>query len=177
MQCIDHFLKLFFANSILYAAIQGIVKASIILFYLQVFPHRTLRLLCFFTLAVLILKATAYLLIITLRCLPVSAEWDASVTATCLPEAPIGISGGCFAILEDFWIIALPIRHLLKLTLDRTKKMQLVAMFTASSFAVATSIVRLVYLIRDGPKSSDATCEGHLPYFASIRANLLYRHK
>ncbi|EFQ28954.1 uncharacterized protein GLRG_04098 [Colletotrichum graminicola M1.001] len=61
--------------------------------------------------------------------------------------SPIVYAGAACSILEDLFLIVLPIPELLKLQLSSKKRIALVFMFALGSFACIASMVRLQYLV------------------------------
>lgn len=74
-----------------------------------------------------------YLGLLAFQCIPLSSIWDKNVTGKCLNLKATGYSGAAFSIVEDFAILLMPIPELLKLQLNRRKKIALSFMFSLGS--------------------------------------------
>ncbi|KAF4629507.1 hypothetical protein G7Y89_g8639 [Cudoniella acicularis] len=148
---------LFYISQIFYV-LQNIPKFSILFFYLRIFPSPRFRLfnIAIFWMAVHI---TTFLLSVMFQCLPVGSIWNLALSSKCLDLHILGFVGEGFSITEDLAIMALLIYELKNLNLDKRKRIELCFMFAVGSFACATSMIRLRYLIHYG-KSIDTTWNG-----------------
>ncbi|KEF53462.1 uncharacterized protein A1O9_10437 [Exophiala aquamarina CBS 119918] len=85
------------------------------------------------------------------QCTPISYTWTGWSGATeghCLNIYIQAWISGILNILLDIFVILLPIPHLLKLTMSRKKKAQVVAMFSVGLCVTLTSVARLTSLVR-----------------------------
>ncbi|KAH7407496.1 integral membrane protein [Cadophora sp. MPI-SDFR-AT-0126] len=149
-------LKFYYVVQMFYIFVQVTAKMSLLLLYIRVFPRTRTALLSKVGIGFLILHGMVYLFLVIFQCTPIAFIWDRSLTGKCLNLNVIGYSGAAASILEDFFILILPIIEIKALQLGRGKKWNLFLMFSIGSFACVTSIVRLKFL-SDFTNSFDAT--------------------
>ncbi|KAH6722105.1 hypothetical protein BKA61DRAFT_666845 [Leptodontidium sp. MPI-SDFR-AT-0119] len=149
-------LKFYYVAQMFYVFIQVSAKMSLLLLYIRVFPRTRTALLSKIGIAFLLLHGTLYFFLVIFQCTPIAFVWDRSISGKCLNLNTIGFSGAAASILEDLFILVLPIFEIKNLQLGKGKKWNLFLMFSIGSFACVTSIVRLKFL-SDFTKSFDAT--------------------
>jgi hypothetical protein len=67
-----------------YATAITLVKASIIVSYLRIFPNRPFRLFMYCTLVLVVLMWVCSVFVIVFECVPVSAAWDWTTKGRCI---------------------------------------------------------------------------------------------
>ncbi|KAE9378911.1 hypothetical protein N431DRAFT_499610 [Stipitochalara longipes BDJ] len=149
-------LKVFYVLDILYITLVNLIKVSILLFYLRVFPNAWFRTADLITLAVVVTSWIAIIIPTIFQCNPIiltctGGIWNFSLQAECLNLHAFAYTTGGLFIALDIVILILPIPCLVKLKMDRKKKINV--MF---SIACITSIVRLHFIVRFA-NSSDPT--------------------
>ncbi|KAK0117051.1 hypothetical protein ONS96_012892 [Cadophora gregata f. sp. sojae] len=149
-------LKFYYAVQMFYIIVQVTAKMSLLLLYVRVFPRTRTALWSKLGIVFLIFHGTVYLFLVIFQCTPIAFIWDRSLTGKCLNLNVIGYSGAVASILEDFFILVLPVAEIRSLQLGKGKKWNLFLMFSIGSFACVTSIVRLKFL-SDFANSFDAT--------------------
>ncbi|KAH7356912.1 hypothetical protein BKA65DRAFT_580090 [Rhexocercosporidium sp. MPI-PUGE-AT-0058] len=149
-------LKFYYVAQMFYVFVQVSAKMSLLLLYIRVFPRTRTALFSKLGIGFLIVHGTLYLFLVIFQCTPIAFVWDRSMSGKCLNLNSIGFSGAAASILEDLFILVLPVFEIKHLQLGRGKKWNLFLMFSIGSFACVTSIVRLKYL-SDFTKSFDAT--------------------
>ncbi|XMA14377.1 hypothetical protein WAI453_007168 [Rhynchosporium graminicola] len=135
--------KLFFVMRIYYIIVQVLLKVSILLFYIRVFPVRWLESTTWIMIAFIILHGIAFNFAIIFQCTPVKKLWNPRVRGHCLELDAIMFPGAIFSIVEDLAILILPIPCLSKLNVGRGKKISLISMFSVGVIACAISIIRV----------------------------------
>lgn len=120
----------------------SVTKLSILAFYLRIFTDQTFKRMTYGLMGIV----TAYLfttVIATIwQCTPVSYVWSGWAGETeghCIDVFVLTWIVSSINILLDILIILLPIPHLLKLTLSRKKKIQIVSMFCVGLLWVLSS--------------------------------------
>lgn len=179
-------VQLYYASQILYVLIQNLVKISILLLYLRIFPTQSFRNATNAMLAWQVCHTLAFLVAVTLQCIPISAVWTLDPNAKCVNSTGMVYSGAVLSILEDLVIMALPVRELKRLNLSLRKRVALIFMFALGSLyvtrlfhmslcdpsalylipgciantnsACVTSMVRLKYIVSFSSSSLDITC-------------------
>ncbi|RSL57749.1 hypothetical protein CEP54_008131 [Fusarium duplospermum] len=147
---------MFYATQMLYVLIQVSAKGSLLAFYSRVFTSRKFRLWVWITVGFLVGHGAIFLGLVTFQCRPIASIWDRNLEAKCINLPALGYAGAITSIVEDIVILILPIPELLKLQLNRGKKIVLLLMFSIGSFACVTSMIRLKYIVGFG-NTLDAT--------------------
>lgn len=125
--------QLYYVTQLLYVSIQNIVKISILLLYLRIFPKKSFRTATKCMLAFQLCHTAAFLLATALQCIPVSTIWTQDENAKCVNSTALVFAGGGLTILEDLVIIALPISELRRLKLSLKKRIALILTFAMGS--------------------------------------------
>ncbi|RAK94984.1 uncharacterized protein BO80DRAFT_489043 [Aspergillus ibericus CBS 121593] len=133
--------KLRYVTHIIYALIDGLIKTSICLLYLRLFP--TLRTLNWGTIAAVGAMTVAIILAIIFQCSPVDAAYN--------PQKYEHYS--CFASIP-FWYataalsLAFSVGSSIGLQMGRTKQSIVVGLLSLGAFAYLASIARMVYIVK-----------------------------
>ncbi|KAL2072680.1 hypothetical protein VTL71DRAFT_12023 [Oculimacula yallundae] len=135
--------KVFYVMRLFYVIVQVLLKVSILLFYLRVFPVPWMQVLIWIMIAFTLLHGVAFVFPVLFQCTPVALLWDPRVQGHCIPLKTLTLPGAVFSIFEDFAILLLPIPCLSKLNVGRGKKFSLIAMFSVGIIACVISIVRV----------------------------------
>ncbi|KAH6701254.1 hypothetical protein BKA61DRAFT_495406, partial [Leptodontidium sp. MPI-SDFR-AT-0119] len=126
-----------------YVIVQVLLKVSILLFYLRVFPVRWMQISTWLIIAYILLHGIAFFIPVIVQCRPIARLWDKRIEGSCIPLLDLLIPGAVFSILEDVVILILPIPCISKLNIRRGKKVSLVTLFSVRVIAYFTSMLRL----------------------------------
>jgi len=110
-----------------------LTKVSILCFYLRIFREPKFKIAVYLVSSVCCLYLVAFLPPTILQCRPISFIWTVWTRGTegrCLNIFTLAWITSIINILLDLTVIALPIPFLLRLTLSRRKKIQVIAMFS-----------------------------------------------
>lgn len=133
-----------YVAEIFYVMILCLVKSSLVLFYLRVFPGRTFRIVSYAVLGFTIMPALTLTFLTTFSCRPVELFWNKDIkTGTCLDITALAYANSGFAVAQDFLILALPLSMLPKLQIKIGRKIGVGIMIVLGSFGWVTSIIRL----------------------------------
>ncbi|KAI1650452.1 uncharacterized protein F4817DRAFT_261547 [Daldinia loculata] len=150
---ITEVLRLYFFDELLYITALALTKISILFFYLKVFPKRSFRLCTYALIAINLVYAITYDLLLIFQCNPIKGawlQWDGEFETQCISINVLGWSAAAINIALDLAVIILPLPELFALSLSLRKRLQIIAMFTVGFFITIVSIVRLNSLIRFG---------------------------
>lgn len=93
-------------------------------------------------------------------CTPVKAAWNPTTAgARCINADNFFLGNGVLNLLGDLTILCMAMPMVRTLQLARPKKPGLTAVFLLGSCAMASSIVRIVYLVAASKAGSDTLCE------------------
>lgn len=102
------------------------------LFYLRVFPKRTIRIIVYVLIALNVCYALSFSIVLIFQCNPVSGawkSWDGQHPATCLNTNLAGWSAAAINIVLDIATLALPLHDVSQLRMGLRKKIQVMSMF------------------------------------------------
>lgn len=119
---------MFFAEMLLYTITRLFVRASIILFYLRVFPpsqDKKLGRILQGTFIFNVVYNMSFLMAVIFQCKPISdfwTQWEGGHEGHCGNANTLAWVAAGTGILFDLWLLALPFPQLLKLNLHWKKK-------------------------------------------------------
>jgi hypothetical protein len=116
--------------------VKNLVKASILLLFLRIFPDQRFRLFTKISFLWIAYNAVAFSIAITLQCIPVKAVWDMSVKGKCINLSAVVFAGAGLGIFEDIVIILLPMPELKGLPLSLRKRLAIIFIFALGSLHV-----------------------------------------
>ena len=129
-------MQLYYVSQILYVVVLDLAKVSILLIFLRVFTNPRFRLVTKICILWMACQTVAFFLAITLQCVPVSSIWDSSANRKCINTTAIIYAGAVLSIVEDIFIIILPIRELLALNMGSRQRLGVIFMFALGSLFV-----------------------------------------
>ncbi|KAK2611989.1 hypothetical protein QQS21_001954 [Conoideocrella luteorostrata] len=138
----------FYVMEILYLTLITLIKISLSLFYLAIFPGERIRRLLWITVAFHIAFGIAFLTKTVLQCSPISYNWkkfdgDPTTSGHCININASGWANGVLGVVADIWLFALPLTQVKKLKLHWKKKVGAVIMFLTGGMATIMSMLRL----------------------------------
>jgi hypothetical protein len=122
-------LQLFFAEMLLYTITRFFVRASIILFYMRVFPARDnnkFGRLVQFTMIFNVVYNLSFLIAVIFQCTPISdfwTSWEGTHHGYCGNANILAWVAAATGIVYDLWLLALPFSQLWVLDLHWKKKL------------------------------------------------------
>ncbi|EPE25882.1 hypothetical protein GLAREA_01794 [Glarea lozoyensis ATCC 20868] len=164
---IEELLKILWVVEIFYTASVTVIKSSIVMFYLRIFPGRYTRAASFTTLALVVSSGIAIILATVFQCKPVSGAWHFFSPSQCVNLNLLIYASGYIGIGLDVLILIIPIPAALKLKMELKKKLLVMCMFSVGVFAFIISIVRLRFIVSFG-SSTDPTWDNVLPAIWSL---------
>ncbi|RSL82617.1 hypothetical protein CDV31_016919, partial [Fusarium ambrosium] len=130
---ITNFLYFFYWDSLLYLGVLPVTKISILLFYLKVFPGKSIQLGCWILIGLNVAFFVAFELITIFQCTPIEGAWkawDKESPAICNNVNMQGWVAAILNIILQVATLCLPLWELYKLSLPRDKKIQIMIMFS-----------------------------------------------
>ncbi|KAL8399716.1 hypothetical protein RB594_000207 [Gaeumannomyces avenae] len=120
------FLEFFFAMTIFYFVQVGMLKMSLLFFYLRIFPAKPVKRILWATVAVNALVTVLYVILDVIQCSPISlfwTKWDGESNSKCIMEInDLVVSNAVVSIVLDLWMLAVPTWQLRGLQLHWKKK-------------------------------------------------------
>ncbi len=117
----------------LYVVTLGLVKVSLIAFYLQVFQDHRFRIVCWIVLGCIILSLGIIQFLTIFSCTPVQSFWDRDIKGSCLDVGAVGFANSANSILQDLIILIMPMPSLYKLQMKRWRKIAVGFMFAVGA--------------------------------------------
>jgi hypothetical protein len=111
----------------------GLVKASLVVFYLQVFHDRRFRILCWVVLGFVALSTIIIQFLTIFACTPIQSFWDRDIKGKCLDVGAIGFANSALAITQDLIILIMPMPGLWNLQMKRWRKVGVAFMFAVGA--------------------------------------------
>lgn len=127
------FALYFYVMEIIYLIEIMLIKLSLSLFYLSIFPGVTIRRLLIGTAAVNILAGGVFIMVGVFQCTPLNFYWtqydDPPAVGYCINLNLFAWVNAGWSLLMDLWMIILPLSRIKKLDLHWKKKFGVVIMF------------------------------------------------
>lgn len=117
----------------LYVITLGLVKASLIAFYLQIFQERRFRIVCWAVLGFIAVSTVIIQFLTIFACAPVQSFWDRDIKGKCLDVGAIGFANSALAITQDLIILIMPMPSLYHLQLKFWRKIAVALMFAVGA--------------------------------------------
>lgn len=116
----------FYIIEVLYLAEIAVVKLSLSLFYLCIFPSKAIRRLIWGTAIFNIVSGAAFVTAGIFQCTPIEYFWlrytDTRARGQCFDINTFGWTHAAISIVIDFWMIVIPLSQLRGLQMHWTKK-------------------------------------------------------
>ncbi|MCJ1269635.1 hypothetical protein MMC22_009527 [Lobaria immixta] len=147
LEAIQNWYKAFYATENLYTPTIAMVKLSILLLYVRVFPGVQFRRFVYGMGTVVALWWVACQCITVFECTPIHFFWtETPTTGHCVNVRTYFIGQAIPNIITDLLIMALPLPPIWKLNLPRRQKFALSGIFLLGCFVTFASIYRIVIL-------------------------------
>ncbi|KAK2027147.1 hypothetical protein LX32DRAFT_621229 [Colletotrichum zoysiae] len=144
---VQHLMQLSYATQMLYVIVLIMAKLSIVALFGRLFPDHRFQILNKSVMAFLICHGLVFFLVIMFQCTPISGVWNPTTDQKCVDIQNVALASAILGIIEDFFILGMPIQQLRNLQLGKKKKLAVCFMLSLGSFACITSIVRLQALV------------------------------
>ncbi|KAI1749225.1 hypothetical protein F4782DRAFT_315051 [Xylaria castorea] len=132
-------------------------KLSILALYHRIFGTTRMRIAIWITVGLVFAWLIEMEIILGLGCQPIQGWWDARVAATakCVDKVAFTYSTNILNLIFDLWIFSMPIPMIMKLNVNRNKRIALCCLFSIGLGVCGLSIARLSVVFSAG--SSDVT--------------------
>ncbi|KAL4879599.1 hypothetical protein BJY04DRAFT_219940 [Aspergillus karnatakaensis] len=141
-------LKMLWISVPLYNLTLNLVKISVVLLYMRLFPTRTYRIVL--TILLILIVCTGLWMVIgtLLVCIPVQGFWDRTIPHHCISRGVVWYLNSALQIAGDLVLVVLPMPQLLRLQIPLRQKICLMFIFALGLFVCATSVARLYSLVK-----------------------------
>ena len=118
-----------FASQILAKAGLGVTKASIVVFYMNIFATKAFRLRAYVMLALIIGWTLSFFFSNLFTCYPISPLVEAFYHNNCVNGTSMWYASCISDFITDFMILAMPVPMVLKLQLPLQQRLAILGMF------------------------------------------------
>ncbi|KAG9249508.1 uncharacterized protein F5Z01DRAFT_697825 [Emericellopsis atlantica] len=143
-------LRYFHTIAWLYFLDTALVKLSVIVFYLRIFPTVAVQRLLWGTFAVTCIWGATFIFVAVFQCRPIDhfwKHWDGMHQGSCVDANAVAWASAATNIALDLWLLAVPLWQLRTLQLHRKKKIGVGLMFCVGIFVTVVSALRLQSLV------------------------------
>ncbi|KAG6003994.1 hypothetical protein E4U21_001536 [Claviceps maximensis] len=173
---ITAFVGYFFILEVFYLAEMAIIKLSLSLFYLAIFPGKKIRRLLIGTCILNVLYGMAFVLAGIFACTPVSRYWTQYVekdsTGHCIDLNLFAWLHGGFNIVLDVWMIAIPLSQVKSFQMHWKKKCGVIIMFLMGTFVTVVTVLRLQSIIYFSKTTNPTWDNWIISWWSTIEANV-----
>lgn len=136
--------------AMIFCAATGLAKGSILLFYLQIFPNRSMVVATWTVFAFTLAYSFACVLVNLFSCHPVRGSWeiDESLAAVCIDRPLFYLAQAALGIATDVATLVLPLPMLKSLRLPWKQRVTAAFVLTTGAFVCIISVVRLQSLFK-----------------------------
>jgi hypothetical protein len=129
--------KIYFGAECSYLAVGAVVKISLTVFIMRLFPTQFIRIAGISTVAFIGAFTISMTLALTLKCRPARASWDKSITdAKCWSSQTnfaVLLTQGILMFVLDVFILALSIWPIWRLQMPKNKRLLILGLFAIGS--------------------------------------------
>lgn len=128
------FAKWLFASQFVYVAVIAMIKTSVILMYLRIFPSKNFRVYAYILQGIVVAWAIAIAFTGLFQCTPIKKAWLGElVEGHCINVAASFIGNAVPNIITDIAILCLPVVQVWKLQMNPTQKISVCLVFLLGS--------------------------------------------
>ena len=114
---------------ILYIPAIGLIKSSILLFYLRIFPQKNVRMVIHGVQAIVAAWTVSITIAFLFQCAPVHKAWEFTIPGHCVVIKRVWLGNAIPNILTDLAIIIIPLPLVWALQISRPQKYALCGIF------------------------------------------------
>ncbi|KAF5122578.1 Satratoxin biosynthesis SC1 cluster protein 4 [Metarhizium anisopliae] len=170
------FAEWLYIMEVLYLAELSLIKLSLSLFYVRIFPGKTIRRLLWATVVTNALYGATFVVTAIFQCTPIDYFWtqyvEAHATGRCININAFGWANAAISVALDIWMISIPLSQIPKLKLHWTKKVGVSIMFLLGAFVTVVSILRLSSLVSWANSTNPTWDQWDIVYWSTIEVNV-----
>jgi hypothetical protein len=142
---------------VMYGPTAFLTKISLLWIMTRVFsPYRKAVLFIYVFLVIMLLYYIPAVIVKIRICNPIAKFWDENTNGTCLDQSAIILADAVVSVVSDMIILILPLPLTLSLQMAMRKKLRVMGILGAGGLACASSVVRLILILKTG-QSKDGT--------------------
>ncbi|KAK3693404.1 hypothetical protein B0T22DRAFT_505145, partial [Podospora appendiculata] len=135
-----------FSIIILYATCRFLIRTSIILFYIRIFRTTTAIRILWATFALNIVVFVPFFWVTIFQCKPIEyfwLQWDGQHQGECIDPNNFILASAVIDLVEDVWLLALPLAYIVRLRLPWKQKWLAAVMFAVGIWTFVFSVIRV----------------------------------
>jgi hypothetical protein len=142
--------KLVYFAWFVYTLSLGLIKVSLCIFYLEIFPMPRIRMVCYIILTWIILNTLVVCALVIFSCIPVQAFWNRDLHGKCLDISALAFAISASAIAQDVVLLVFPLCCIRKLNMKRYRKVAVGFMFCVGTLYVSLFFELYMSNLRSG---------------------------
>ncbi|KAM0258696.1 hypothetical protein ACHAQJ_003704 [Trichoderma viride] len=170
------FARYFFIMEIIYLIQMPLIKLSLSLFYLYVFPGTGIRRLLMGTAIFNVVCGIAFVVTAMVQCIPLDYYWtqyyDFPPEGTCIDLSKFAWANAGMSLAVDLWMIILPLWQVRKLNLHWKKKIGVIVMFIMGTFVSVISLLRLKSVISFANLINPTWDQWNVAWWSTMEVNI-----
>ncbi|OTA02373.1 PTH11-like G-protein-coupled receptor [Trichoderma parareesei] len=177
-EAVASFAQWVLAMEILYVVIISIVKISLSLCYLDLFPGATFRRVVWGTIVFHVASGLSFVVGSLLQCVPLSFTWEQYVDGTnppaghCINLNAFAWANAAINVAVDIWLIGIPLYQLYKLDTQWRRKLSAAVMFLTGVIATVVSILRLQSLVHFANSTNPTWDHWNVAWWSTMEVNI-----
>ncbi|KAF2130545.1 hypothetical protein P153DRAFT_220463 [Dothidotthia symphoricarpi CBS 119687] len=142
-------IKILFVEEVYYYFVHWVIKSAFLFFYLRLSPKKTFRMFVFIGMATNMAIFIANTLIAVLQCTPFDEIFHPGThpDAKCLHKIILLIVPSVLNIIEDIYILVIPISTVLGLQMSIRRKIGVLSVISFGASTVLVALLRLIPLV------------------------------
>ncbi|KAL6830272.1 hypothetical protein V8C40DRAFT_239939 [Trichoderma camerunense] len=169
------FARWFLAMEVLYVVIMTIVKISLSLFYLDLFPGTTFRRVLWGTIIFNIAAGLSFVIGSLAQCVPLGLAWGQFSNSShghCIDMNSFGWANAAVNVATDLWLIVIPLFQLYKLDTQWRRKLSAAIMFMTGVIATIVSLLRFQSLVHFANTANPTWDHWSIAWWSTIEVNI-----
>ncbi|KAJ4387564.1 hypothetical protein N0V93_008159 [Gnomoniopsis smithogilvyi] len=155
-------MKTLIAWEIVYTTAVALIKASILCFYLRLFPSRRFRVTTYVVGSTVAAWWIACVIIAIFQCEPIYKFWTPETPGTCMKMKTVFTINAVPNVVQDLIILIMPVDQIWGLQATRAQKVRLYVTFGIGGFVLIASVYRfrpiMEYNFEGGTKTLAIAC-------------------
>lgn len=140
-------LRFFYIAQATYVVVLGMIKVSLVLFYLEIFKTHRFKTTAYIVIAYIIINSIVIFLLTIFSCKPVESFWNRDVKGECMDVQALAFANSASAIVQDVILLVLPLVFIRNLQMKRYRKLAVGLMFCIGTFGCIATFIRLHSLL------------------------------
>ncbi|KAI8941723.1 hypothetical protein NX059_002929 [Plenodomus lindquistii] len=141
-------LRYFFVAQATYVIVLGMIKVSLVLFYLEIFRTRQFKITAIIVATYIVVNSLIIFLLTIFSCKPVESFWNRDIKGKCMDVRALAFANSASAIIQDVILLVLPLVFIRNLQMKRHRKIAVGLMFAIGTFGCIATIIRLQTLLK-----------------------------